>query len=252
MTCISNKPYYIPQNQSGIQLVNSLGTGNEIELFWYQAYIDNPTFKLAYNIYFSTEEENVFKEGPKYLSTNLKGLYTKISNIFNPGDIYYFNIRATEYDPIWYNVNFLESSADGYLLKIYPETLLAANISAQSTIIPITDINSFPPMGIIQVGVELIKYSSKDIPNGTLVMAERGFLNSKITSHDTAVFDGYVNQDPIIRFFVGLEEKNTLINEEETKFNYPNFPYTAVDGYKQITQDLLNTDLSVSDAQQVN
>src|SRR6266704_2282161 len=198
MTCISNKPYYIPQNQSGIQLVNSLGTGNEIELFWYQAYIDNPTFKLAYNVY------------------------------------------------------FLESSADGYLLKIYPETLLAANISAQSTIIPITDINSFPPMGIIQVGVELIKYSSKDIPNGTLVMAERGFLNSKITSHDTAVFDGYVNQDPIIRFFVGLEEKNTLINEEETKFNYPNFPYTAVDGYKQITQDLLNTDLSVSDAQQVN
>src|ERR1700748_1296280 len=251
MTCATNKPYYIPPNRSGLKLVNSLGTGIDMELFWHQAYTDNINFKLAYNIYYSTEPENVFSEGPKFVSTNLTGLYTKITN-FDPGDLYYFNVRATEYDPTWYNISFLPDSTDGYLLKIYPETLLAANISAQSTVIPITDINLFNPNGVIQIGVELIRYDSKDIPNGTLLVAERGFLNSQITSHDTSGFDGYVQQSPIIKFWKGLEDSNTFISEEESKFNYPNFPYSITDGYRQITHDLLNTDLSASDAQQVN
>lgn len=250
MTCVSNKPYYIPPNQSGLKLVNSLGTGIDIELFWYPAYTDNINFKLAYNIYFSTEEENVFSEGPKFVSTNLTGLYTKISN-FDPGDTYYFNVRAMEYDPTWMNVNFLPDATDGYQLKIYPETLLVSNISAQSTVIPITDINLFPPMGIFQIGYELIRYDSKDIPNGTLLVAERGFLNSQITLHNVDGYDGYVQQSPIIKFWKGLEDQNTLINEEQAAFNYPNFAYTLADGYK-VDSDLLTTNLSANDADQQN
>lgn len=249
MTCATNKPFYIPPNRSGIKLINSLGTGIDMELFWHQAYVDNPTFKLAYNIYFSTEEENVFNEGPKYLSTNLTGLYTKIS-IFNPGDTYYFAVKATEYDPTVMNVNFLPDSLDGYLLKTYPETLLASDISATSTVIPITDINLFPANGVIVVGYEYIRYDSKDIPDGTLLVAERGYLNTNARDHSVSGFDGYVQQSPIIRFWMGLEDSNTLINEEEAKFDYPNFPYTVADGYRTDV-DLLTTNLASDSTDQI-
>jgi len=251
MVCTVNKPYYIPQNQSGIRLVNSLGDANNIEIYWYSAYVDNLNFNLAYNIYFSTEEENVFLEGPKFLSTNLNGLYTKISG-FTPGDTYYFAVRATEYQSIWYNPNFLPDAEDGYMLKVYPETLLAANISNSSTIIPITDIDLFPPMGVIQVGYEYIRYDSKDIPNSTLLVAERGFLNTNIRSHTIDGYDGYDQLSPIVRFFQGCEEVNTLINEEASNFNYNNFAYTLADGYKEETKDLLTTDLSFTEAQQID
>src|ERR1700748_1920941 len=190
MTCTVNQPFYIPQNRSGLKLVNSLGDCVSIEIYWHEAFVDNSNFNIGYNIYFSTEKENVFLEGPKFLSTNLTGLYTKI-NSFNPGDTYYFCVRATEFQSIWFNPTFLPDAVDGYQLKIYPETLLSSNISANSTLIPITDINSFPPFGVIQIGYEYIKYDSKDIPNSNLLVSERGFLNTMITEHNVDGYDGY-------------------------------------------------------------
>lgn len=258
MSCTKNKPYYIPQNQYGLKLVNSLGTGVDIEIYWYEAFPDVSNYKIAYNIYFSSEEKDVFTEGPKYISTNNAGLVAKIGD-FTPGDSYYFCVRATEYDPIWYNLNFLADgyAEDGYLLKAYPETLLAKNISATDTIIKITDINLFPPYGILVVNNEYIRYDSKDIPTSSLLISERGFLNTTKSSHfvDGSFYnsiDGYVQGDPIIKFFPGLEEKNTFINQEESRFNYPHFPYSIADGYRQITEDLLTTDLTASDANAVD
>lgn len=249
MNCIQNKPFYIPPNRSGLKLVNSVGDGDNIEIYWHQAYTDDPSFNIAYNIYYSTEEANVFAEGPKLLSTNINGLYTKIPG-FTPGDIYYFNVKATEYQSIWYNPTFLPD-ADGYMVKMYPETLLINDISAQSTIIQISDINLFPPMGIIKIGVEYIQYDSKDIPNGTLLVSQRGFLNTQITQHTTSGFDGYVQQSPIITFFPGLEDGNTFISEQEIKFNYPNFAYSINDGYK-VDQDLLTTNLASDSTDQID
>lgn len=254
MTCAKNKPYYIPHNNYGIKLVNSLGTGTDVEIYWYEAFPDVSTYKIAYNIYFSSEEATVFAEGPKYVSTNNAGLVAKISG-FDAGDTYYFCVRATEYDPLWYNLNFLADGyalVDGYNLKAYPETLLAADISATDMFIPITDINLFPPYGIIQIGFEYIKYDSKDIPNSTLLVSERGFLGTKITEHLSDGYDGVLLNDPIVKFFTGLEETNKFISPEEVRFNYPNFPYSIVDGYRQITEDLLTTDLTASDANAVN
>ncbi len=252
MSCTTNKPYYIPQNNYGIKLVNSLGTGQDVEIYWYEAFPDVTTYKIAYNIYFSSEEATVFTEGPKYVSTNNAGLVAKISG-FDPGDTYYFCVRATEYDPMWYNLNFLADgyAIDGYNLKAYPETLLAADISATDTVISITDINLFPPYGIVQIGYEFIRYDSIDIPNSTLLVSERGFLGTKITEHLSDGYDGYIQNDPIVKFFTGLEEKNKFISPEEVRFNYPNFPYSIIDGYRQITEDLLTTDLTVSDANAV-
>lgn len=253
MTCATNKPYYIPQNQYGIKLVNSLGTGIDVEIYWYEAFPDVSNYKIAYNIYFSSEEKDVFTEGPKYVSTNNAGLVAKISD-FNPGDTYYFCVRATEYDPLWYNLNFLADgyALDGYNLKAYPETLLTSNVSAADTVIQIEDINLFPPYGIVQIGYEYIRYDSKDIPNSTLLVSERGFLGTKITEHNTDGYDGYIQNDPIVKFFTGLEEKNKFISPEQVRFNYPHFPYTLTDGYRKITEDLLTTDLTASDAAAVD
>lgn len=246
MTCAKNQPYYIPENQHGLKLVNSLGTGTDMEIYWYQAYPDSLSYKIAYNIYYSTEEDNVFTEGPKLISTN-PNLYAKISG-FDPGETYYFCVRATEYQADWYNINFLTDAVDGYSAKIYPETLLASNLSATDGYVEITDIDLFPPYGVIQVGYEYIRYDSKDVPNSLLLVSERGFLGTSITEHLVDGYDGVNQRDPIIKFFRGLEDHNTFISPEESRFNYPNFPFTLADGYRQVTEDLLTTDHVASDA----
>src|SRR5690606_29995963 len=118
--------------------------------------------------------------------------------------------------------------------------------------IPIADIETFPAYGIIKIGAELIRYESKDIPNNTLIVSERGFLNTDIRSHDVNGIDGYFQWDPVVRFFVGYEEQNGVVRQEEIAFSEPNFAYTIPDGYRQRTQDLLNTDLSASDENRVD
>lgn len=243
MTCTLNQPYYIPEAIRGIKLAASKGDANIISLFWYEAF-PQINFDLAYNIYFSTEKENVFSEGPKFVSTNLEDITGDIYDL-TPGDIYYFAVRATEYLTTWYNISSLPSAPDGYSgLKFYPETLLANNISDSDTNIPVADIDIFPPFGVVQIGVELIRYENIDLLDGYLIAAERGFLNTAISQHDTDGYDGTKSRSPIITFFAGFEEKNTFVIQEENKFSYPNYAYTLNDGYREKTEDFLNTDLS--------
>jgi hypothetical protein len=253
MVCSANQPIYIPQMRRGIYLAKNRGDGYGVTLSWYQAYVDDSAFRLAYNVYYSSERETVFSDGPKYLSLNLDARTADIGD-FVPGENYYFAIRATEYDPTWYNLSLLPSADgyDGYALKIYPETLLLDDIDDNDLAINIADINLFPPYGVIQVGVELIRYVGKNVPTNTLIISERGFLNTDVTLHTVDGYDGYKQRSPIIRFFAGLEDSNNMVVQEEIAINPPNDHYVLSDGYKDKTEDLLTTDLSASDADRVD
>ncbi len=252
MRCVSNSPFYANPSRAGLSFVGSESDGYETVLTWNKAYADSRSLVLGYNIYFSSVREDVFDEGAKFLIPDGNKLGTSIFNL-TLGDVYYFAVRAAEFDPAFINLNYLPeaSSNDGYAgTKVYPSAMLTADVGLNDLVVNITDVDLFPPYGIVKIGYELIRYSSLDIAGGKLILANesyRGFYNTTVYSHTVDGYDGYEFTSPLVTFFSGFEELNTVVYQVEVKSSYPNYPWTRADGYKEIVKDLLNTDLSASD-----
>ena len=159
--------YYLNTIHSGLDLASSTGDGYTVNLKWNKAYPTNRALSIAYHIYFSTIEENVFNEGVKYISTDGS---TQV-DIFDltPGQLYHFAVRALEYDPNLVSVNSLPVAFNG--LRVYPESVLRNNIGATNLLIPLLSTETFPSFGIVKAGVELINYLSNDVINNNLVVA---------------------------------------------------------------------------------
>lgn len=158
---------FFPNPQrSGTDATISFGDGYTILVRWFQAQKVVPANKIAYNIYYSTVRDAIFTEGPKYLSADG---YTE-ANIINltPGQLYHFCVRPIEYDPTFFDATDLPLVYDH--LRFYPSTLLRANISATDEIIPLVDVDDFPPSGVVKIGVELLQYSGIDIINKNLII----------------------------------------------------------------------------------
>lgn len=244
MTCITNKPYYLPHTEGGILTAVSRGDGYSIGISWNKAYPDIHTYYVAYNIYYSTFKSDVFSEGVKYIVNDQSE--TKIDLLdFTPGDTFYFSVRATEYDPSWMLFDLLPDSGDS---KIIPESILANDISETETSLELIDSDGFPSYGVVHIGGELIRYTGKS--SNILTGLTRGFLGSNARIHNVDGYDGYTTRDPVVKFWQGLEEQNQVIFQETSHFSYPEYPKTEIDGYKEVLKDNLTTDLSGSDAAQ--
>ena len=250
MGCQEPKPIYVPHSKQGINGAVPAGDGYIIAIDWTQAYPDVSPYRVIYNIYYSTIIADVFKEGVKAVSVQDNTLAVDLLE-FTPGDTYYFAVRATEYDPGWYDPSLLPTGFPG--LKVYPEAVLLQDITDVSTSIPISDIDQFPNKGIVQIGHELIRYIGRDVPSNSLLVSsvDRGFLNTEARIHETDGYDGFEVQDPFVRFWKGHEDDNVVIHQATSKFIFPNHARTNADGYREKTKDDLNTDLSASDASQV-
>jgi hypothetical protein len=80
----------------------------------------------------------------------------------------------------------------------------------------------------------------------------RGFNNTPIRSHTIAGFDGYNTWSPIVAMTAYQEDSRwDNIYACQCRFEYPNVSFTILDGYNQVTQDYLSTDLSAADAANV-
>lgn len=80
----------------------------------------------------------------------------------------------------------------------------------------------------------------------------RGYNNTIPLSHTVSGFDGYDTWSPIVPYYViGESNKFDRIFVCQSRFEYPNHPFTMVDGYHQVPKDLLSTDLSAADAANV-
>src|SRR5579859_613347 len=80
----------------------------------------------------------------------------------------------------------------------------------------------------------------------------RGYNNTPISEHTTSGFDGRNTWNPIVPLFtLGESSEWDRIFACQSRFEYPNYQATLVDGYHQVTKDLLSTDLSAADADNV-
>lgn len=150
----------------GTDAIQSLGDGHTINVRWFQAAAIATTNKIAYNIYFATVKENVFAEGRKFVSID-DALEANITDL-SPGQEYFFAVRPIEYDPTFYDLTLLPVAHDN--LRYYPSSLLRQDISATDLSIPLLDVNGFPNVGVIKIGVELIQYAAVDTFNNNLIV----------------------------------------------------------------------------------
>lgn len=244
MSCDFMPPIYMPGTEGGINLVVPHADGYTTAMNWDKAYPPTSSYVVAYNIYFSTEKESVFTEGPKYVSTSANTLKAEITEL-TVGDTYYFAVKAFAYQPSWMNLNRLPDGIN--TLKTYPEAVLRYNITDLTLNIPITDIQTFPSYGIVLIGAELIQYSNVDLVDGYLIASsidDRGFLGTTVSLHNVDGYDGTIMRSPIIKFWAGAEEDNEVIMQATPKFAYPYNAFTNMDGYKTVTTDILTTDLT--------
>lgn len=245
MVCLEPRPYYTPHSGSGIVTAVSRGDGYSVAVEWTQAYPRVETNLIGYNLYYSTIHTDVFTEGVKFVSIDADGLAATIYEL-TPGDTYYFAVRAFEYDSSIYDLTMLPNS--GFPdLKVYPESMLLANMDDTQTTMEISDIEQWPDFGVLQIGYEIIRYSSKDILNSLLLGLTRGYANTNVRLHQTNGYDGYLTHEPFVKFWKGYEEPNNVIATAYNQFQDRNFPFTQADGYRERV-DNLTTDLSGSDA----
>lgn len=80
----------------------------------------------------------------------------------------------------------------------------------------------------------------------------RGFYNTQPRMHNIDGYDGYYTWSPIVSFLLGKEEINSAILPVQSHFEFDQFQYTIPDGYHQVTSDILTTNLTASDASNVN
>lgn len=152
----------------GTDAVSSLGDGYTINITWFQAEHTILSDKIAYNIYYSTVKEDVFTEGPKFVSID-GSLQANIIDLI-PGQLYFFAVRPVEYNPVQFDLSrTLQIAHDN--LRVYPTSMLRANMTATDLIVPLLDVSGFPNTGVVKVGVELIQYLAVDQVNRNLIVA---------------------------------------------------------------------------------
>jgi hypothetical protein len=240
-------PFYPNPVRAGTETVSSLGDGYSINVKWFQAQHTVPTNKIAYHIYFATVKEEVFNEGIKYVSID----DSHQANIIDltPGQEYFFAVR-----PVDFNLNNLPVAYDN--LRYYPQNMLRQDMLDTSLIVPLFDVSTFPNTGVVKVGIELIQYFAVDTINNNLVLSnlsQRGFGNTTARMHTTSGFDGYSYWNTNVNLFTsGESSRFDRIFACQSRFEYPNYQFTMVDGYHQVTKDLLSTDLSAADDANTN
>lgn len=238
-------PYYTNPVRSGLDAVSSLGDGYTINIRWFTAYPSIKTNSIAYHIYFSTDKNRVFYDGVQFVSID-GSVEANIIDLV-PGQEYFFSVRPVEYNPNTTNLTTLPIAYDN--LRFYPSSVLRQNMTYNDIIVPLLDAEGFPTSGVIRVGAELIQYAGVDTLNNNLTVTERGFRNTIPVPHEVSGYDGYVMWNPTVVLFTDGESSIfDRIFVCQSRFEYPNFAFTLVDGYKQVLKDLSTTDLSENDA----
>lgn len=236
---------------SGLDAVASLGDGHTINMAWYPARPDSPTNQIAYHLYYSTEKDHVFSDGVKFVIVDESTSANIIDLI--PGQTYWFSMRPVEYNPAI--ITFLQNLPIAHdNVRFYPSSMLRNDITASTLIIPLIDVDGFSNTGIVKIGVELIQYLAVDTVNKNLIVPVngRGFNFTPITSHTVSGFDGYNTWSPIVSMLAISEDTRwDAIFMCQSRFEYPHFPFTIIDGYHQVLKDYLSTDLSAADTANV-
>lgn len=255
--CLIGKPFF-PPTDLGLVAALDEGTGTEIELTWEQAYPYDEDNVVYYNVYVANKRADVFDGYPEFIVENTSAIIGGIA----PGDLMFFGVRATEFDPNLFAAAGLSQA--GTNLFFYPDAYVDAYVSTTALVVSSSSISGFPDFGILRIRDELLAYSSKNqVPPGFVIRSDgRGYDGTTAMVH---------NAGEGIYLYPGRQDGNTIIAQAAPTFQKPNYAityiqrdgyepddyrdgydgYAYVDGYlrvKQETVDSLTTDGTNNDA----
>lgn len=228
----------------GLENTEDLGNGCGVSLVWRDAIPANPTNTVHYNIYYADTRFGVFGDTwPKAITAQTYG-----SINVPPGNMYYFAVRATEFDTSSFDITQLTQIASG--VYEYPEEqTLLADIDAYGAGLVVDDASSYPTKGYLQVEYEVLYYASRTDTTFTVDEIYRGAYQTVQAAHTTGA---------TVKLFKGVEDGNSVIvagTAAWTKENGPPRNVSAVgefnvdsDGYRTNATDIVTTDLTASDA----
>lgn len=234
MAC--NPPVFLrtfDESLHGVRTVVCNGDGYTVTLEWYKDYLQPSNWDLVYNLYWSTDQANIYSEGVKFTmkpNTTKQYLSMDLHGYFDVGKVYYFAVKAAGHEPGTLLFNQLPNGGDPGL-KIYPEAALSRDMTATDIVVPLDDVSIFPPSGIVLIDAELIRYSNVDLVDGYLIISERGLYGYPITFHTMDGYDGYHSfDDPFVHLWRGWEDSNTAVGMATIRFD-EQYARILKDGY---------------------
>jgi len=255
VVCLRPRPEWV--HRMGLRVLEDVGNGMGVRLSWQEAIPGEDDKQVHYNIYHATKRVGVFEDQflPKAVTTNVEA----IINI-TPGNLHYFAVRATEFDPAQFNIAELTQIGDG--VGRYPDiTTLTTSIDAYGEVVVGVESNeNFPSAGFLLIGTEILRYTSLGTNTFNVPTNGRGNVGTAFASHDVG---------DEVRLWRGVEEGNSVIhsytaawmqNHDIPGSGYAYNPDPAVqgefnvaeDGYRENAEDIVTTDLSASDANTAN
>lgn len=245
-----SRPHWI--HLPGLQLVEDVGNGTGLRLSWMEAAPSDTDKQVHYNIYRGDTKYEVL-DALESLPLAITTARQIVINNNDPGNLQYFIVTPTEFDPA--NLNITEMVQIGADVYQYPlAQTLQADIDAYGATIEVEDNSEFPEKGFLKIGYEVIQYSHKDNTTKFFVEdTERGAFTTFPEAHSAG--------DTVV-LFKGVEEQNTIIFEEtatwQPEYGIPR-DTSAIgefnvdeDGYRTAAEDLITTDLSLADAENVD
>lgn len=182
-------PYFLNVVLDHLTIAESDGDGYSIRLRWPTAYPTIRTNKILYNIYMSDRiapdyPNFFFDRPPVFIKPDDGYQHTTIIDL-EVGHMYHFGVRAAEYDPTIFDPTELPIAYHN--LRVLPQSLLAADITATDLIIPLVDAELFPISGTVKIGAEMIYYTA-DYTNNTLIVPGSDTFSSHLFDFGGGVF----------------------------------------------------------------
>lgn len=226
----------------GLRVVEDVGNGMGLKLTWGQATPNNVSNIIHYNIYYSDTRFGVFDNWPQAITRDKQA----VINV-DPGNLYYFAVRATEFDIEEFDIEDLDQISNN--VYQYPNTvILQEDIDAYGATVEVGSTQGYPNKGFLLIDTEILQYSTKTDTAFIVEDIQRGAYITYIDTHLAGTE---------VKLWHGVEEQNTVIFQETAAWHqsYGTPRNTEAigeynvdeDGYRSKSQDLLTTDLSVSD-----
>jgi hypothetical protein len=217
--CSKIKPNFTPTDL-GLRVTWDSGTGTEVLLKWKQAYPYNDDDVVYYNVYYSSEYENVY-DSPEFLAD----AFEITIGGFAPGDMNFFGVRAAEFNPLTFTTSGMIQAGED--MFFYPGTATDGYTTSSAMSILVESVEGFPQFGVIQIGTELIRYGAllNLLPPSFVVSSSgRGYMGTVASSHITG---------SSVTLYKGREDSNEGIVRAVPTFQKPNYALTWVrgDGY---------------------
>ena len=234
----------------GLIRVDDVGNGMGILLEWEEANPSNFNKQIHYNIYYSNTRFGILDSDPKAITTSR----SVIVNI-PPGDLQYFAVRATEF-ALNTDIDITNLSQISEDVFEYPAPVTLLNDLPESQdayVIEVDDVTGFPMIGELIIGTEVIRYSDVDAINNTFTVDinNRAIIQSALASHSSGdevkLWHGVEDGNTIIR--QGTPDWHQTVNQDDDAIGTVN---ADADGYRVAATDNLTTDLSSSDAKNID